>query len=145
MTPQRFNILLIDDNASDARLFDVALREVAPRVTLYWVATAEEGIEALKREDRFKDVLGFDIVVVDLNMPLSDGFELIEKIKKDPTLMLKPVLVMSSSADPEDIRRCYRLGANSYFVKPMTLEGIHTMVRCVSRYWLDLAKLPPDV
>lgn len=141
--PQRFNILLVEDNAADARLFEVALREVAPRVSLYWVATSAEAIEALKKGDRFKDVLGIDIVIVDLNMPGTDGFETVDMIKKDPGLMLKPVLVMSSSADPEDIRRSYARGANTYFIKPMTLEGIHHLARCVARYWLEMAALAP--
>jgi chemotaxis family two-component system response regulator Rcp1 len=143
VTPQHFNILLVEDSPSDARLFEMALREVAPRVSLYWVATGSEAIEALRRQDRFSDILGIDVVIVDLNMPVTDGFETLEVIKKDAVLCLKPVLVMSSSFDPEDIRRAYRLGANTYFVKPMTLEGVHHLARCVARYWLELARLPP--
>ena len=141
--PQRFNILLVEDSAADARLFEMALREVAPRVSLYWVATSAEAIEALRRQDRFRDVLGIDVVIVDLNMPRTNGFETLELIKNDPGLKLKPVLVMSSSGDPEDIRRSYLLGANTYFVKPLTLEGLHHLVRCVARYWLEMAALAP--
>ncbi len=145
VTPQHFNILLVEDSATDARLFEVALREVAPRVSLYWVATGLEAIEALKRQDRFKDILGVDIVIVDLNMPVTDGSETLETIKKDAGLLLKPVLVMSSSFDPEDIRRAYSLGANTYFVKPMTLEGTHQLVRTITRYWLEMAELSGGV
>ncbi len=141
MTPQHFNILLVEDSFTDARLFEMALREVAPRVSLYWVATGAEALEALKRQDRFKDVLGVDIVIVDLNIPVADGFEILQTIKSDAGLRLKPVLVMSSSFDPQDIRRAYNLGANTYFVKPMTLEGIHDLVRCIARYWLEMANL----
>lgn len=141
VTPQHFNILLVEDSFTDARLFEMALREVAPRVSLYWVATGAEALEALRREDRFKDVLGIDIVIVDLNIPVTDGFEILQTIKTDAALRLKPVVVMSSSFDPLDIRRAYNLGANTYFVKPMTLEGIHDLVRCIARYWLEMAKL----
>lgn len=145
MRPQHFNILLIEDSVADARLFEMAVREVAPRVSVYWVATGAEGIQALKREDRFQDVLGVDIVVLDLNMPVFDGFAILETIRKDDDLRSKPVLVLSSSSDSNDIRRSYQLNANTYFVKPMTLEGIHHLALGISRYWLDLAKLPDGV
>lgn len=143
VTPQHFNILLVEDSSADARLFEMGLREVAPRVSLYWVATGSEALEALKRQDRFKDVLGIDVVIVDLNMPGTDGFEVLSVIKTSADLRLKPVLVMSSSANSEDIRRAYALGANTYFVKPMTLEGSQHIISNITRYWLDLAKLPP--
>jgi len=139
--PQRFNVLLVEDNAADARLFEMALREVAPRVSLFWVATGAEAIEALRREDRFKDILGIDIVIVDLNMPGTNGFETLDTIKKDPVRMVTPVLVMSSSADPDDIRRSYAMGANTYFMKPITLEGVHHLAFTIARYWLELAAL----
>lgn len=140
MTPQRFNILLVDDSEADARLFELALREVAPRVTLYWVATGDEALEAVQGGDRFKDVLGIDIVVLDLNMPKMGGFQVLEKLKASNTLV--PVIVLSSSRSVNDVERAYQMGANSYLVKPMTIEGLHDLVRGISRYWLELAKLP---
>lgn len=145
MTPQRFNVLLVDDRRTEARLFEIALADVAPRVTFYWVATSDEAIEALRRTGRFKDVLGFDIVVLDLNMPGKDGFVTLERIKGDPDLALKPVLMMSSSDDLGGIEKCYRLGANSYYLKPLTIEGMRELVRSLVRCWLEFAKLPPDV
>lgn len=140
MTPQRFNILLVDDSEADARLFELALREVAPRVTLYWVATGDEALEAVQGGDRFKDVLGIDIVVLDLNMPKMGGFQVLEKLKASNALV--PVIVLSSSRSVNDVERAYQMGANSYLVKPMTIEGLHDLVRGISRYWLELAKLP---
>jgi two-component system, chemotaxis family, response regulator Rcp1 len=142
MTSQRFNILLIDDNPADARLFEAAMREVAPRVTLYWVATGQEGKEALERRDRFQDVLGFDIVVMDLNMAPIDGFELLKGIREVPGLASIPIIVMSSSRNPDDIERAYRCGANSYIVKSVTLEGAYDAAGCIARYWLEIVALP---
>jgi CheY-like chemotaxis protein len=143
LKPQRFNILLVEDNAADARLFEMAVREFAPRISIYWVATSAEAIEALQKRDRFQDILGIDVVIVDLNMPGVSGFDTLDTIKKDPALKVKPVLVMSSSANPDDIQRSYALGANTYFVKPMTLEGLNHLARCVARYWLEMAALTP--
>lgn len=142
MMAKHFNILLVDDSEADARLFQIALREVAPRVSLYWVASGEEAIEALHRTDRFRDITGFDIVILDLNMPGNSGLEILQRIRGDAETRIRPVLVMSSSQDPRDVRRSYELGASSYFVKPMTLAGIHDVCQIIARYWLELAELP---
>lgn len=142
MTAQRFNILLVDDSPSDARLFEMALREVAPRVSLYWVATGEEALEALHRSERLRGILGVDIVILDLNLPPTNGLTVLQRIKEDEKLVAQPVVVMSSSSDPDEIRRSYQLGANAYHVKPMTLEGTQELLRCIARYWLDMARLP---
>lgn len=74
IVPQRFNVLLVDDSQAAAKLFELAMREVAPAASVYWVASGEEAIEALERRGRFIDVLGFDVVVMDMNMPRADGF-----------------------------------------------------------------------
>ncbi len=131
--PQRFNILLVEDNPADAHLFQAAMKEVSSRVTIYWVATGKEGLEALERRDRFQDVLGFDIVVADLNMTPPDGFELIQRIRQAPKLAATPVVVMSSSRNPQDIERVYLCGANSYIVKSVTLEGAYDAAACIAR------------
>lgn len=143
MTPQRFHILLVDDSESEAHLFQDAMREVAPRVTFYWVATVQEALDALGRRERFQDVLGFDIVITDLNMFPMDGFQLLQRVREAEQTANIPVLVMSSSRAAEDIQRAYRCGANSYFCKPMTLEGTLELAACIARHWLELALLPP--
>ena len=144
MFPKRFNILLIDDSEEAAKLFEVSLRDVAPRATLYWVATGDEGIEALKRQGRFIDVLGFDIVLLDLNMPAQGGFEVLQRIRSDEAIAGTPVMVMSNSRSPTDIERAYRCGANSYIVKPVTLERNDEVVAAIAKYWLDIASVPGD-
>ena len=72
-----FQILLIDDLPSDAKLFEHALQQIETRAKLYWVSTAEEGLEYLKREGRFAGAGRVRLVVSDLSMPGIDGFELL--------------------------------------------------------------------
>ena len=141
---QRFNILLIDDNHGDAQLFQTAMQEVAPRVSIYWLATAAEGLEALARRERFKHVAGFDIAVLDLNMSPSDGFETIQAMRNEEKSAFIPIVVMSNSRDQSDINRAYRCGANSYIVKPMTLQGTLDAAAAMARYWLEIASLPRE-
>lgn len=136
----QFDILLIDDHASDAKLFEHALAEASTRAKLYWVATAEEGLEFLRREGRFKGLGRPKLVVLDLNMPGMDGFDLLIEKRSNPALAMVPVVVFSNSRAPKDVLRCYQLGANSYIVKPMSLEGMVAKVGTIVRYWLDVVE-----
>lgn len=136
-----FDILLIDDGEADAKAFEMALTSVAPRVTCFWVATAKEGIEYLRREGRFQDAGSPSIVVCDLNMPGMSGFDFAAQMKKDPALMQTPLIVYSGSRAPQDIHRAYSLGVNVYLVKPMTINTMVQQVEVLVKFWLDTAKL----
>ena len=135
-------ILLIDDRASDAKLFEHALEQAGTRVKLYWVASAEEGLEYLKQEGRFAGAGRVRLVVSDLSMPGMDGFEFLTRVQKTPALASIPVVILSSSLSPADVLRCYQLGANSYITKPMSLQTFVETIGTLVRYWLDIAKLP---
>ena len=136
-----FNILLIDDSEAEAKVFQSALTKVAPRTTLYWVASAKEGLEYLRQEGRFQGVGSVSIVVCDLNMPVMSGFDFAEQMKKDPALIQIPLIVYSGSQAPQDISRAYSLGVNSYLVKPMTIDTMVQQVEVLVKYWLDTNKL----
>jgi CheY-like chemotaxis protein len=136
-----YHILLIDDSQAEAKLFESALQEVAPRVTMYWVASAKEGLEYLRQEGRFQGTGSASIVVCDLNMPGRSGFDFAAEMKTDRVLMPIPLIVYSGSQAPHDISRAYSLGANSYLVKPMTMGTMVRQVELLVKYWLDSNKL----
>jgi CheY-like chemotaxis protein len=137
-----FQILLIDDHASDAKLFEHALEQTETRAKLYWVASAEEGLEYLRQEGRFAGAGRAKLVVSDLSMPGMDGFEFLIHARKNAALAAIPIVILSSSRSPHDVLRCYRLGANSYITKPMSLETFVTTIGTLVRYWLDIVELP---
>lgn len=141
MSDSNFNILLIDDSEAEAKVFESALYETAPRLKLYWVATAKEGLEYLRQEGRFQDHGPVNIVVCDLNLPGTNGFEFAAQMKKDPALSPIPLIVYSGSQMPHDIRRTYSLGVNSYLVKAMTLDMVIQQVELLVKYWFDTVKL----
>ena len=135
-----FQILLIDDHPADAKLFQHAMEQAATRARLYWVSTAEEGLEFLKREGRFAGVDRPKLVVSDLNMPGMDGFQFLAETRKSPATATIPVVIFSSSRSPRDVLRCYQLGANSFIVKPMSLETFVAAIGTLVRYWLDIVE-----
>lgn len=140
--PGDFQILLIDDEASDAKLFQHAMEQAATRAKLYWVATAEEGLEFLRREGRFTGVVRPKLVVTDLNMPGMNGFDFLIERAKHPALALVPVVIFTSSRAPREILRCYQLGASSFITKPMSLENFVATIGSMVRYWLDIVVAP---
>lgn len=144
MSPSKFQILLIDDSEADAKLFETALKEAAPRVKLYWVATAKEGIEMLHQQNRFQDVGPVSLIVCDLNLPADTGFDFIAKVKGDRSSAFTPLVIYSGSSAPQDVFRCYDLGANSYVVKPMTMETMVQQLKALVHYWLETVKLPQN-
>jgi chemotaxis family two-component system response regulator Rcp1 len=137
-----FQILLVDDHPSDAKLFEHALKQAETRAKLYWVATAEEGLEYLKQEGRFAGASRVRLVVSDLSMPGVDGFEFLAAMRRNSALAATPVVIMSSSRSPRDVLRCYQLGANSFITKPMSLETFVATIATMVRYWLDIVELP---
>lgn len=142
MPDSNFNILLIDDSEAEAKVFELALHEVAPRLKLYWVATVKEGLEYLRQEGRFQRTGQVNVVICDLNMPGAGGFDFIAEMKKDPAFLPIPLIVYSGSQAAEDIHRAYALGANSYIVKPMTLDMLAQQLDLLVKYWFDTVKLP---
>ena len=82
------------------------------------------------------------LILLDLNMPKKDGREALKEIKAAEELRQIPVVVLTSSKAEEDIVRTYDLGASSYITKPVTFEGLVTVIRELSKYWFELVELP---
>ena len=82
------------------------------------------------------------VILLDLKLPLVDGLEVLQQIKADPRTQPVPVVVMTASREECDIVESYRLGANSYIVKPVDFEQFTEAMRTISLYWLLLNKLP---
>lgn len=121
------DILLVDDNAVDAQIFQSALRQGSSRAQVYWVASGEEALDFLRQRRRFENVGPVKIVVLDLHLPGHDGFEILRQIKSDPSLSRIPVIMFTSGTAQNEIDLAYSLGANAYFKKPATLETCETV------------------
>jgi CheY-like chemotaxis protein len=136
MYPQRFRILLIDDNPGDVWLLKEAFRLAQTPVQM---TVSRDGIEAIeylhKVEANLVDCP--DFIVLDLNLPRKNGHEVLAEIKASAALRHIPVVVLSSSSAAEDRRNAYELSACCFVTKPNGLPAYVEMVRGMDRFWLS--------
>ncbi|MGD1853771.1 MAG: response regulator [Leptolyngbyaceae cyanobacterium] len=85
------------------------------------------------------------IILLDLNLPGTDGREVLNQIKQDKKLKTIPIVVMTTSSNPRDIEECYRCGVNSYMLKPTNIEHLKSSIRLFIDYWYQVAVLPGSV
>jgi chemotaxis family two-component system response regulator Rcp1 len=135
-------ILLVEDNAADARLTMEALRDNEPCGNLHAVENGQEALAWLRQEGEYGEAPRPDIILLDLNMPTKDGRQTLAEIKADDSLKRIPVVVFSTSTDERDILHAYDLKANCYVTKPVDLEQFITVVRSVAGFWLTIVRLP---
>lgn len=137
-----WEIMLVEDNPADVRLTQEALSElkVSHRLQL-----AGDGIAALKHlTSAISDGTGNrpDLILLDLNLPLMGGLEVLSVIKSSDCLKSIPVIIMSSSAAKDDVSAAYRLNANGYTQKPLDMEEFIRAMEAICRFWLGTALLP---
>lgn len=135
-------LLLVEDNPADVRLMREALRESGVGDNLRIAADGVEAMAYLRHEGRHADAPLPHLILLDLNLPRKSGYEVLAEIKNDPSLKLIPVVVLTTSALPEDIRRSYELHANCYITKPVDLDRFIGAVKTLGDLWLNVARLP---
>jgi CheY-like chemotaxis protein len=137
-------VLLVEDNIADVRLTEEALREAPAPYSLHVVRDGEEAMAFLRHGGSYENMPRPDIILLDLNMPRKGGREVLAEIKGDPDLRRIPVIILTTSADTEDIRQAYDLHANSYLVKPVDLSRFFTVISALEGFWLFAATLPTE-
>lgn len=131
-------ILLVEDNPSDARLTRVALGRSAFASHLVVSPDGDEALAILRREGAHAEGPRPDLVLLDLNLPGTDGRIVLREIKADDRLRCIPVVVLTSSTAAADVRECYDLHANCYVVKPMDFDEFERAVRTIEEFWLGV-------
>lgn len=137
-------ILLVEDNPADVRLTIEALKDGKILNNLTVANDGVEALEILRRENGHGEAARPDIVLLDLNLPRLDGREVLQQIKDDPELRRIPVVVLTTSADEQDVLRMYDLHANCYITKPVDLEQFLDIVKTIEDFWLTVVRLPSD-
>ncbi|QRM55599.1 response regulator [Sinorhizobium sp. BG8] len=128
-------LMVVDDDAVDARFVRRAFYETGSTVDIVHVADSETASDRLKSEK-------FDYILLDINMPGTDGVELLRRIRASKHTAVIPVIMLSSSSNMADVHRAYANGANAYTVKPSSLKGYRSFAEGFARFWIDVAVLP---
>ncbi len=137
------NLLMIEDNLGDIRLTMEAMKEANITVHLHVVHDGLAAMNFLNRKTPYDQVPRPDLILLDLNLPVMDGRELLAEVKRDQAFLQIPIVVLSSSNDARDVTIAYSLHANCYVTKPPTYEGILQVVRGINAFWLTMVQLPP--
>ncbi len=136
------NILLAEDNPADARLVEEVMKEGRFLAKLHRVEDGVEAMAFLRRESPYEGVPRPDLLLLDLNMPRKDGWEVLEDIRADPGLTDLPVIILTTSDVHSDVQRAYSRHANCFLTKPVELEDFIRMLTLLKDFWLTAVRLP---
>lgn len=144
---EQVEILLVEDNPHDAELTLRALKKNNFANSIIVATDGEEALDFIFARGAFSNRKvedGPKVVILDLKLPKVDGLEVLKTMKGDPRTRIIPVVVLTSSKEETDVVESYRLGVNSYIVKPVDFDKFIEAVRDLGLYWL-LLNQPPKV
>lgn len=138
-------ILFVDDCEDNYEALRRAFKEVAITQRLVWCNSAAQALDFLRTQQERGEIGTHKLpafILLDLNMPGTDGYSLLQRIRQDRDFYTIPVIVFSSSDNTEDVTRCYQEGANSYVQKPIYFDGLVSVMQSIKTFWLETAFLP---
>lgn len=139
----RVDILLIGYASDDVQRLREAFSETERDFQLHVVRTGEEALDFLHQRDSYTDVASPDIALFDVNAPTIDGEQVLTEVKDDPALQRLPVIVLSRSADNDEVGRAYESQANAYLMNPGDRDEFHDLVDAIDQFWFTHVQLPP--
>ncbi len=145
MITNSVDILLVEDNPNDVELTLLALKENNLANYVHVVRDGEEALEFIFSTGRYKDrvdCVNPKVILLDLKLPKVDGIEVLQKVRSDEKTKYIPIVILTSSKQERDIVETYKLGVNSYIVKPVKFEDFIKIVRDLGLYWLVINQAP---
>ena len=139
-------ILVVDDDPADQFLVQEAMKSSNLNYNLRLVSDGDEALDYLFGRGRYSDRVRSprpDLILLDLNMPRFSGRQVARAIKNNPYLKKIPLVILTTSAQEEDIEELYSIGVNSYLQKPTNFDEFTAALRDLSSFWLERASLPP--
>jgi two-component system response regulator len=135
-------ILLVEDNPADVRLTKEALADTKIVHKLHSVSDGRHALSFLRKQDKYSSAPRPDIILLDLNLPIKDGREVLAELKIDSDLKHIPIVVLTTSERKEDIKAAYDLHANCYIVKPIDFEQFCVAIKSIENFWFNTVALP---
>jgi len=137
---------MADDDGEDCTLVGDALRETGRPYDLHFVRNGEELFDYLRHQGEYEGGHNAplpDLILMDLKMPRKDGRETLRELKSHRQWRLIPVVALTTSTATDDVKWCYQAGVNSYVTKPATYRELVEMLKTITKYWFEVAELPP--
>jgi DNA-binding response OmpR family regulator len=134
-------IVIVEDNPADAKIVRMALSRRDPDLEMIVLEDGARAISYFSSDKNGGDSSICDLILLDLNLPCVNGFEVLEFLKASAKLKKIPVVVLSGSSSQQDITRSYELGANTYISKPTGIEDVFEMARQLIAYSFDVAQV----
>lgn len=137
-----FEILLIEDNEGDIILTTEALEESELVKKINVVKNGKDAIDYVFNTGKFKNASRPDLILLDVNLPLKSGYEVLKAIKSDDETKQIPVIMLTTSSSENDINISYLNHANCYITKPVDLKDFYVAMGKIEQFWLNLVSLP---
>ena len=137
-------VLLVEDDENDVLITRKGFEEAKLTLNLHHVEYGKECMAFLLKEGKYADVPTPDLILLDLNMPVMDGREVLSEICKVEELRKLAVVVLTTSRSEQDILNMYDLRCSSYIVKPVDFTQFQHVIQQLSDYWFTVVVLPPN-
>lgn len=134
------HILLVEDNEGDIVLTLDAFEESKISTNISVVKNGADALDFLFKRGDYVEADYPDLILLDINIPVYNGHDVLKKIKEDPSLKTIPVIILTTSASQKDINRAYENHSNSYVTKPIDMEDFLKVILKIEQFWLQLSK-----
>jgi CheY-like chemotaxis protein len=138
-------LLIIEDSDEDFEALSRMMAQHEIVNPVYRCVDGEEALEFLYRQGSYNDSNLYprpSLIVLDLNLPGTDGREVLAELKQDKNLKTIPVVIFTTSSNPKDVEGCYQYGVNGYLIKPMDTQRLRQLVQIFLDYWFEAVTLP---
>jgi CheY-like chemotaxis protein len=138
-------LLVIEDSDEDFEAFGRIIRKLSFLCPIYRCVNGDEALDFLYHTGKYADTTNTPrpgIILLDLNLPGTDGRDILGQIKQDKALSTIPVVVFTTSSNPKDIEACYQQGANGYIIKPIDINELNKNIQVFVDYWFEVSTLP---
>ena len=138
-------LLIIEDSDEDFAALTRMIAKAHVSNPVYRCEDGEEALDFLYHQGEYQDkslAPRPSLIILDLNLPGTDGREVLAEVKQDQDLQRIPIVIFSTSSNPKDVDACYRYGISGYLVKPMGTDHLNKLVKTFLEYWFQVVELP---
>lgn len=136
------NILLVEDNEGDIFLTTEALEDSNHLSIVNIARNGKEALDYVFRNGKFNNATTPDLILLDINLPIKNGLEVLKTIKNNDLVKQIPIIMLTTSSSQKDINTCYREHANSYIPKPVDANDLENIINTIGKFWLNTVSLP---